>query len=55
MRAPFNDRGPFKVGEICIIVGAKSQVRFNGNQAVIKDVFGGGIYGIDVKYPDGGS
>ena len=53
MIAPFNDRGPFKVGEVCVIVGSTTQPQFNGCEVVIVDVHGT-LYGVDVKHPEGG-
>lgn len=53
MNTPFNDRGPFKVGEVCIIVGAKSHRRFIGCEAEITEAHGNAIYAIDIHHPDG--
>lgn len=54
MITSFNDRGPFKVGEMCVIVSAVVQTRFNGCEAVILEVLAPGMYGVDVRHPDGG-
>jgi hypothetical protein len=54
MSAMFNDRGPFKVGEVCVVTGSETQPRFNGCEATILSVHHDEIYVVDVKHPDGG-
>lgn len=54
MDGQFNNRGPFRVGEVVVIVGSDTQPQFNGCEAIILHVYGNGMYSIDVSHPLGG-
>lgn len=57
MTQPFNDRGPFAVGEICYVVDASNPI-YNGCECRVLavEVFGlSTLYEIDIANPAGGN
>lgn len=46
---PFNDRGPFAVGDVCILVGLSVLTHFIGMEVTISEVICIGVYRLEIQ------